>query len=377
MTDELKLAALYHLLEETLLNEQFSTRYSKMILKIKRDIFPLGQPYIRQIKTKHGLKLNLNFGDQYGAQLYFGVFTELFDFNLFNSLVSPGDIVVDVGSNFGIYTFVSALQTGNGGQVISFEPDLRSFELLKTNAEQNKFDSSIHLYPHCLGDYNGVVSFYEAVEPCFSSTLINGRNIIHEIRETPIKTLDTVCSEMNVPSVSLIKIDVEGAECKVLAGALGILEKSEAIIMLEVSKKNLNESFLQDLKNYLEILQTRFNYSAFQISKNGLKLVQYDNIADIFKINGGQFSGNIFLASDKGDRKKYIKQKFSKLVRTNKLGFNFLSSLFVEPLTIERSRALTWAERERGLLAMAELSLVKRNINTYLDSRKRLFMSDN
>ena len=52
--------------------------------------------------------------------------------------------------------------------------------------------------------------------------------------EYPVNTLDNELQEAGVNAIDQIKIDVEGSEAKFLKGAMGILGKSDALILLEV-----------------------------------------------------------------------------------------------------------------------------------------------
>ena len=52
------------------------------------------------------------------------------------SLLSPGDLVVDVGANIGYYTLLCSRLVGKSGKVIALEPDDLNHELLQTNVDQ-------------------------------------------------------------------------------------------------------------------------------------------------------------------------------------------------------------------------------------------------
>ena len=52
---------------------------------------------------------------------------------VFENNIYEGNTVVDIGSHIGIHSIIFAKLVGNDGNVISFEPDPRNFELLKKN----------------------------------------------------------------------------------------------------------------------------------------------------------------------------------------------------------------------------------------------------
>ena len=362
MAEESKIAALHHLLGETLLNKDFGPYYSKMLRKKRETLFPAGQIEVRKVRSTTGLTFNVNMGDRLGCDLYYGVFNEQVDCELFMALISPGDVVIDVGANIGVYTLISALRVGKQGQVISFEPDSRAYQMLKSNVEQNKVDGLLCLSHYCLGDRNGTISFFEAIEPCLSGTVVTLRNQAQGMREIQIKTLDTALSEMNVPKVSLIKIDVEGAEHNVIAGAMGVLEKSDAIILVEISAKNLNEHSMWDLRNCLERLEASLDYQAFRISYDASRLIAYGKMDEIFTSAQGIVGGNYFLVRRTYGKDKLIKDRFRAASAILQTPHRFFKTQFSGELSKAQIEILCWAERERGLLAQQQVSLAYRRI---------------
>src|SRR5262245_51422994 len=73
----------------------------------------------------------------YALQIKRGRFqTEEQEFRMLESMVSPGDWVIDVGANVGHYTAKLSRLVGASGRVIAFEPVPRTFELLTANARQ-------------------------------------------------------------------------------------------------------------------------------------------------------------------------------------------------------------------------------------------------
>jgi FkbM family methyltransferase len=372
MIEESRIAALHHLLNETLPNKYFGSYYSKMLRKKREILYPAGQNEVRKVRSKTGLTFNINMGDRLGCDLYHGVFNEQVDCDLFMALISPGDVVIDIGANIGVYTLISALRVGKQGQVISFEPDSRSYQMLKSNVEQNKVDGPIYLSHYCLGDYNGTTSFFEAAEPCLSGNVITARNIIMEERKIPIKTLDTALSEMNSPKVSLIKIDVEGAESKVIAGAMGTLEKSDAILLVEISPKNLDKQSIRHLRDCLGRLEVSLNYQAFRISQNDFRLIVYGRMEEIFTSAEDIVGGNYFLARRTHGKDRLINDRFCRAETLLRTPHRFFRSRFSGKLSKEQTEVLCWAERERGLLAQEQLSLAYKRIEAMAITDKLL-----
>ena len=158
MIEESRIAALHHLLNETPPEQVFWQLLLEKLRKKREILYPAGQNEVRKVRSKTGLTFNINMGDRLGCDLYHGVFNEQVDCDLFMALISPGDVVIDIGANIGVYTLISALRVEK--QVKLFlRADSRSYQMLKSNVEQNKVDGPIYLSHYCLGDYNGTLFF--------------------------------------------------------------------------------------------------------------------------------------------------------------------------------------------------------------------------
>ena len=138
-------------------------------------------------------------------------------------IISKKTIFIDAGANLGHFTLlVGAISESS---VISFEPDIDTFAKLKSNIDLNKLKKNVRIQNLGLGDRNQKVSF--------KSMRNNGHNYIltSEVgdKEVEIIPLDKVKLK-NIPS--LIKIDVEGYEKKVLIGAENILKNKKLNAMI-------------------------------------------------------------------------------------------------------------------------------------------------
>jgi FkbM family methyltransferase len=124
--------------------------------------------------------------------------------------VRPGDTFVDVGANVGLYA-VAVARRVRPGRVIAFEPDASNAELLDRNIAVNKVRDAVEVRVVALGDTSGELPFRSAMQR--SRFDANSSETVH------MSTLDL---ELEGP-VDVLKIDVEGFEPEVIAGAVGIL----------------------------------------------------------------------------------------------------------------------------------------------------------
>ncbi len=140
------------------------------------------------------------------------------------------DVVIDIGANVGFYTCLSA---SRGKRVVSFEPALRNLKFLYRNLWSNGF-AAVEVLPVGLGREPGLKPIYG-----FGgiSSLIRGWAQAPNRRAglVPVTTLDLVMENRFPGKRLFIKMDVEGFESEVLAGASGMLNRfPKPVWMVEI-----------------------------------------------------------------------------------------------------------------------------------------------
>lgn len=136
----------------------------------------------------------------------------------------PGkDLFVDVGANCGLYSLIAAK---HGMPVLAIEPNPLNFLRLRQNLEHNGF-TGVRPLSLAMGDRPGVASLYGGGEG--ASLLRNWGGMTNTyIHEVEVSTLDALLSSYGPSSRILIKIDVEGHEPAVLAGARALIVRERA-----------------------------------------------------------------------------------------------------------------------------------------------------
>jgi FkbM family methyltransferase len=156
------------------------------------------------------------------------------------ALVTPGMSVFDVGANVGFFTVISARLVGANGKVIAFEPLPANVELLRHNAALNAFAHAA-VRNEALGRATGTAPFIVSDTPTWGR-LASAGELPSEVGriEVPLRTLDSLLFDepASVPRPDLIKIDVEGAEADVLAGAARVLREARPILLIELHGTN-------------------------------------------------------------------------------------------------------------------------------------------
>lgn len=132
----------------------------------------------------------------------------------FLGLLESCDAVLDIGANIGFY---SCLAASRGKHVIAFEPSRRNLEFLYKNLWENKL-TRVEVLPIGLGKECGLNRMY-GFGGISSFVAGWGQAETSKYSLAPIGTLDAVVAKRFQGKSLLIKMDVEGFELDVLAGA--------------------------------------------------------------------------------------------------------------------------------------------------------------
>lgn len=137
-------------------------------------------------------------------------------------LISPGDVVWDVGAHHGYMTLLAAARVQPGGWVYTFEPGGKNRRILERHIRWNRL-GNVSVQECALASYDGTARFGGGTTSKMH-TLGGGEE------EVAVCTGETLVRSGAVRAPTFVKIDVEGAEADVLAGALSIL--SPRVVML-------------------------------------------------------------------------------------------------------------------------------------------------
>ena len=155
------------------------------------------------------------------------------EFEHLEKFLSPGGVFLDIGGNTGIYTIKAAqfFRQQGGGTVVVYEPLPEMLAELNHNVTVNRFDN-VRLRGFCLGNQPGTAEFWINFDRPASSSLIH-HDPQAARRSVLVLRLDDVFPLEQLDRLDYMKIDVEGAEAQVLAGAAETLKKIRPIVQLE------------------------------------------------------------------------------------------------------------------------------------------------
>lgn len=305
----LKLRVLHDLLYEAMHFPNCATAYTNFVRSLRERLHPIGVKDIQTATLASGLKLQVDLGDRLGADIYYGYYQEYFDSQLLLSLIPPGATVVDIGANSGYYAVLAASQAGNQGRVIAFEPHPDAYELLQQNTQINNLESILECHQVCIGSLDGETDFYLTEESSFSGISATGRAKVRQQVKLPIYRLDSFLAKLSISQVDVIKIDVEGYEFAVLAGALETLKASpNCLLMLEVSAKNLNPQRQTALIEALTAIYD-LGFRAWLIESQSEILQPLKSPHQIQQIG----AANLFVASETSPTREKLQENHQKL----------------------------------------------------------------
>ena len=136
------------------------------------------------------------------------------------ALLRPDDVVWDVGAHHGFVTLCAARRTR---EVHAFEPSARNRAALRRHMRWNAL-ANVTVHPFALSDRNGTARFGGNGT---SKTYALGRGAeLVEVRRAEWVVNDEAC-----PAPTFMKIDVEGAEPDVLAGALPVMPRRARLLI--------------------------------------------------------------------------------------------------------------------------------------------------
>jgi FkbM family methyltransferase len=162
-------------------------------------------------------------------------------YRMAKELVSPGDVVWDVGANVGLFSFCAA---SRGASVLAIEPDEWLCGLIRRSIASTC--APVIVLQSAVSDQCGTAELEISSRSRAANHLkeAQGSTQSSEARDTQaveLVTLDSLLDRFAVPS--MLKIDAETHELKVLFGAKRILESVRPRIWCEVSPENSLEVF--------------------------------------------------------------------------------------------------------------------------------------
>jgi FkbM family methyltransferase len=187
--------------------------------------------------------------------------------------VRPGDTAWDIGTDRGWFTLLMATLVGPSGHVDSFEAFPDNVRRLRANVALNHM-KWVEVHPGAISDGPGSIAFeppsndatanLDFLDHCSGAGFITDRAGPRSI-VVPMAALDDHASDMNLPRLDFIKMDIEGAELKALRGGAETIARFKPILAIEYNRATLLRagSSMAELDAQLDAMgYDRFAYRA-------------------------------------------------------------------------------------------------------------------
>jgi len=243
---------------------------------------PIGMPFppsFATIPTAFGFKICATGRDMWHPLATGHYSTELSESLITACLARFTDCFVDVGANIGFFSFLFASEAPSDAQVISCEPSTDNARLLLAGIEENGLSKRVRILQVAIGEREGQAKLHLNALGSGGNTVVdvNGASFrrimgpssasFPKAESVEITTLDTIVRKYVRGRRTLVKIDVEGYEKQVFAGAADWLSGDAAPILLYEAWPN---SLLSAKgRNHLEVgrILENFGYKIWKVER--------------------------------------------------------------------------------------------------------------
>jgi FkbM family methyltransferase len=187
--------------------------------------------------------------------------------------VHPGMQVWDIGANAGVFAFAAAHRAGATGGVLAIEADPWLCSLLQRSCgEQPTSHAPTQVLCAAISAEVGLERFEITARSRAGSHLASVSGEAEELVGQPSAQFEVVTLSLDwllarQPPPQLVKIDVEGAESKVLQGADRLLREIRPVIMIETRDSQADA---------VTALLHRHRYELYDFSKHGASATPID-----------------------------------------------------------------------------------------------------
>lgn len=147
-------------------------------------------------------------------------------------LCQPGMHALDLGAHVGYFSLLFSVLVGPAGQVYTIEPNPENLRKIRSMIEINK-RQNIRVFPFAASDQAGEVQFVvENTGSMGHLATLSPENHAAAVTVRAVR-LDDLAGDQGIDRIDLIKMDVEGAELKALAGMTGLISRWRPTIICE------------------------------------------------------------------------------------------------------------------------------------------------
>jgi len=243
----------------------------------------------RRIAKRNALIWSLDIDEGIDIAIYLLGAFERSTLRAYSGLLSPGNVVFDIGANCGAHTLPFAQLVGPFGRVLAFEPTNYALQRLQTNLQNNPaLLDTVALHQIALTDSQNASPRTElyAGWPLNSDEGLHpthgGR--LHDTIGAKFMTLDEFVFQSKIEKLDFIKLDVDGNEPEIISGGVNTLKMFHPSILMEWCPS----LFLDPIYDAREI-QTTLSDLGYRVSivlKRGVKVSDWSIISKSLPTGG-------------------------------------------------------------------------------------------
>lgn len=159
--------------------------------------------------------------------------------------VRKGDVVLDCGANTG--TFVHEALSAGAAKVVAIEPSLGNVAALQRTYAKEIAEGRVVIYPKGVWDKDDVLELNVFDNSALDSFVMDARHEVPGQKPSkvrlPLTTIDKLVAELNLHRVDYIKMDIEGAERRAIAGGQETIRKFRP--RMSIATENLEDDYLK------------------------------------------------------------------------------------------------------------------------------------
>lgn len=199
------------------------------------------------------LKMKLDLDEWIQQHIYFLGYFDPRGIRYIKNQLYEGEVFVDIGANVGAYSLIASRLVGKSGKVLAFEPASKCFLRLSKNISMNGLTNIIAERKAVLEKNTQIDLHIASIHNLGMSSIFHHTSESGVTEKVEAVSLDDYAEKKSIQHISLIKIDIEGAELLALRGMKRIIEKFRPRILIELKEETLAKSEFQvnDINEFL------------------------------------------------------------------------------------------------------------------------------
>jgi FkbM family methyltransferase len=201
-------------------------------------------------------------------------------------LLSGAPICLHVGASDGRHSYVMT-RVAPKAEIHAFEPSRFAIEVLKTCMKWHGIADQVIPVHAAVSDHAGEMYLVtprkmsgrmgraypfvsDSAAPADGPVRPDLQDQGSEVQPTPVVTIDEYCERLGLGRVDFIRMDIEGAEQKALAGAAGVLDRDRPHVLIEIHPPMLEGRFGGSAEAVVEMFRSR-GYRMFAVEGDRLE----------------------------------------------------------------------------------------------------------